>query len=299
MTHFEVVRRVMDEHFAAILQSAGGDESVAYARIKAAICTLSDSYRTGQGRNYGDLLQRFGYLLRQTAVNANLCETLLCRRSSIRTYVHQLVENCGIVSVCAIGGGPGTELMAIVKWLSREYLSMELESPVFVDFSLADVCTEWEDCQELVVNSLRTVLDEEHDGNTPITIQMNAIRHDLTTGQWLTPPTLPAQHDIYIMNYAISELPQYRREVAATLASVVESAPIGSRFLIIDRNENSIARYAAWAAEQAGLSSITTTKTEETVNSDEQSDLLQRYIQATGEWPRLRWRAFCVYAVKA
>lgn len=299
MTHFEVVRRVMDEHFAVILGNNGGDQSVAYARIKSAICTLSDSYRTGQGRNYSDHLQRFGYLLRQTAVNANLCEILLGRRQSMRTYAEELIASCGVIRVCAIGGGPGTELMAVVKWLNKEYNDGVYQNPVVVELSLIDVCQDWSDCQNSIVDTLRDMLNEVHGaGASPITLQLTPLRHDLTAGCWLSQPSPPAQYDIYIVNYAISELPQHRYEVAATLEAVVASAPSSSKFLFIDRNENGIPGYVEWAARKAGLTAVVSNSTAGEMSAQEKGNRPWQYITGTGEWPRSSWRAFYVYGQK-
>src|SRR5258707_11394015 len=88
------------------------------AKIRAHIdCTAKEHQKDEPEIQYEDALCRLGYLYRHATANATLFELVLGESGELRAAVRQSVEQR--INICTVGGGPGTELLGLAKFLLR------------------------------------------------------------------------------------------------------------------------------------------------------------------------------------
>src|SRR6476660_2388009 len=106
---------------------------------------MSDEWFSGQAPNiaYEDPLCRWAYTYAHVPVNANLFERVIeqcaSSREAFRAELHE--EE---ISVLVFGGGPGTELLGLAKYFSKQAEEKgDDHSQVEVDIDIVDRVPAW------------------------------------------------------------------------------------------------------------------------------------------------------------
>lgn len=243
-------------------------------------------------------LCRIAYLYGIVPVNANLVEHVFENDTELETYVDEQIHKKGTISVCAFGGGPGTELLGITKWLEKR----ALPNPIHVDFMILDQVREWVESWMALKKGVETLFRDNlgiSRHKWPVTISgVGFSPIDVTKIDGFINLGDVYGHDIYIMCYIISEVfdqPQGMRDVITLMA---RHAPEGSVFLFIDRNEQRWKSEISKIAEHAGLRLGGFQETESSMSSDENKTALGDIYKKVARSPRLTWKAFWVLGIK-
>lgn len=299
-THFRSVRAALDASFDAICRNMGLTQKDAFDMIRRHLETMSKEWFSGKAPNivYGDPLCRFAYLYCHTAVNANLCESAIRSSTSLCDFIESKIVKDQELRVCAFGGGPGTELLAICKHIIR---SIDTESPARLSFLLLDRVAEWAETWTILEKAVNSWLKKRYGSiaNWPFVIAKSFVPYDMTSIEGYGNVAQLLENDFYVMNYVVSELVGNQKGFQKTVSLMASAAPVGSKFLIVDRNQDNVVANAKALLAKAGLDVGRAMGTSSNCDSDEQISDLGPYVTQIGRKPRVQWNgAFWVVGTK-
>jgi hypothetical protein len=261
---------------------------------------FSAEYRAGKKpqNDYPDPLCRLAYLYCYVPANANLCEIAIERTDELADFITEKLKDEEELKVCAFGGGPGTELLALAKFLINDRKKI---GDCVVTFTLLDEVEEWVESWNLIEGAIRNFLRENFGkpSSWPFLISKSFVPFDITKMSGYGNLKQLFGQDLYILNYVVSEI--YEQDqldgVGKVLKAMVQSAESGAKVLIIDRNERRVLERAKKLLGDLGLNVSTFAETKENMDYDEQSsDLGNHLIQA--HCPRLTWNSFWIVGTK-
>ena len=114
--YIALVRRVLEEAVGVYASNVKADVPSVLGQVRQHIDhTSAEHYKDEPAIEYEDPLCRLGYLYRHAAANATLFEHAL--RNSPEAKEKVRAAHQGTLRVCAVGGGPGTELLGLTKYL--------------------------------------------------------------------------------------------------------------------------------------------------------------------------------------
>jgi hypothetical protein len=299
--YFKTIKTALDALIAGICQHRGVTPEVACQLAGAYLRNMSQEWRSGQTPTiaYGDPLCRFAYLYCHTAANAAIFELFLRSHQPTTNYLIQKLNENEELRVCAFGGGPGTELLALTKFLSLR--SSQLLGHGEVSFTLIDNTAEWAESWSALHQAIKSSFETQYGSrrNWPFTISKMFQPYDMTrVEQFANLPQLFTQ-DLYVMNYVVSEIFENHQALAAVVQNMVQNAPIGARFMIVDRNQNQVVANCRQLLQLAGLNEEYYLDSSTNMDADEQLVDLEPYKTHVTWAPRVNWRgAFCLYGVK-
>ncbi len=202
----------------------------------------------------------------------------------------------GELKVCAFGGGPGTELLALSKHLWKTRPS---GPHVQVTFTLLDRVNEWVESWQALEAQIKAVLKAKYGPfpKHPFAVSGYFVSNDMTKpNQYVNLPTLFNQ-DLFFLNYAISEITGDNPNYLATnpqfqelIIAAVEACPSGSKFIVTDRDQDSVIGNSRRLLQDAGLLVSEIGKVCRRMDDDERSDVLQSYSDDIDCQPRCWWK---------
>ncbi|MCP4651368.1 MAG: hypothetical protein GY853_14985, partial [PVC group bacterium] len=184
--------------------------------------------------NYQSQECRLAYLYIVASSNANAFKSVLENHDDLNEYVMTLARNNRSLKVCALGGGPGTELMAIAKFFHEQ----QLDFCVYVDFQLLDKIQEWANSWYGIRDSITSTLQAKYGANRnewPIMPSGNFITCDVTKPGTLRNTGNIWGQDVYVVNFLLSEVFNDDPGVRVFIKEITSMAPKGSRFVFIER----------------------------------------------------------------
>jgi hypothetical protein len=111
MTVFQIIKRVLDQEY----EDLGGSPAERDKAVTAALATLGKKYGnvldTG-GPDLRDPTVRFAYIYRYTTAHANMAYELILRSD----VLSELFDDDSVTISC-VGGGPGSDLLGVFKYL--------------------------------------------------------------------------------------------------------------------------------------------------------------------------------------
>ena len=235
LTLAQLIKLVLDEAYQEIdLDDAAKDASIAtelgrltreYGRLKNPERTVID---------YASPTARFAYIYKYTVAHADYIMQLV-RQHEILRDLFERPE----VSVSCLGGGPGSDLLGILKYMLRNGSKSTLTSYLF------DRERAWGDSWGDVARTLKAEFQLY-----PIFQQM-----DVTV-----PDTWKSYHkflraDLFTLSYFLSEVWLWKDEAQEFFLHCLRSAKPGSLFLFIDNNDGS-GDFAGWYDEMANACSV-------------------------------------------
>ena len=304
MTYFGIIKSALDKLIAGICKHRGVKRKVALQMARQHLQNMSEQWRSGQSPTiaYGDPLCRFAYLYCHTAVNANICESFIRDHEDTVQYMIGKMNEAEELKICAFGGGPGTEFLALTKLLKQRYQDGLLTSYSDIDFTLLDNTPEWAESWDTIEAAIRAEFANDYGKrrNWPFTISKSFQPFDMTRVEQFSNLVQLFVHDIYILNYVVSEIIADDEALANLVNTMAHHAPSGARFVFIDRNQDNVSERVSKFITGARLTELWKDESATNMDSDEQANELEEYIEKI-EWkPRVQWNgAFCIIAQKS
>ena len=198
---------------------------------------MSDEYHGGHPPEipFECLVYRSAYLYEYAPANALAVEAVLNNDAEDQGLISGMLTSKLPMSLCCLGGGPGSEILGVAKWIVRQQLGATQLEVVIID-----KCLEWRNQWKSVRDTLNTNFSA--DGavsaeRTPQFVSRGFVKVDVVEPASALLPVFRRGFDLYIVSYVVSHiytsegLSRFRR----FMQSVIESAPQGSKFLFIDR----------------------------------------------------------------
>lgn len=275
MTLFELVKITLDELYKrAELQYGAQTDDV----IKARFTYLSDSYTklSNPNRvsiNYKDPATRFAYVYRYVATHGDYVVQLLTRAASV---LGGSVFPKGTARVSCLGGGPGSDILAIVKYLA-DYKTKEDVQKLKV--FLLDKEQAWSDTWE--------DLEERLDAGCELRTTFQPL--DVLNPDWVSQRHF-LDADIYTLSYFVSEVYALdgKGAVTAFWQRLFQEAKPGALFFYDDNGTHEFNAYFDGQCAKGGLETLASGSNENwRLRYTERADVLDFYKAKFSAWPKL------------
>lgn len=289
MNYFKTIKAALDASFDGICEHLGVSRDAACLTIKQHLATMSEEWFSGDTPNivYGDPLCRFAYLFCHVGANANLCEVAIRDSPDVCDFIDSTLEKTEELRLCAFGGGPGTELLALSKFL----LGRSLPGHVEISFTLLDRVTEWAETWSALEAQIKSELKATYgpQSKRPFSTNKTFVPFDMTKAHQYANLAQLLEHDLYVMNYVVSEVVGDHTRFQELITAASSAAPPGSKFLVVDRDQDRVIENTEALLTTAGLTVGTVQKSSTNMDTDERMSSLEEYTTAIGRRPRLQW----------
>ena len=176
-----------------------------------------------------------GYLYMNAPANATVFERVLTRSDDVGRIIQESSQ--GILNICSMGGGPGTELLGIVKHFLQQD---DLVPPRKIAFTVIDKVKEWADTWIQLADASEDELRSSLaiDGVEPPTIAPMFVPFDVLDSA--TYGNLVAQFkkvDLVVFNYLFSENKTRLDQAQQALEELARITREDCVFVVIDRME--------------------------------------------------------------
>jgi len=213
---FEVVNNVLTSTYAEI----PGNEATKDKKIRACLGAISGQYGkvlTDGGPNFSDPLTRFAYVFMYVPVHSHWVFELITMSKEAQV----LFERERFRTTC-IGGGPGSDLVGILKYIDQQEHSPSLFCEI------VDGCVEWK--------STWSDLAYEIELSSPV--HTDYVIHDASNEKtWLTPWKL-GKSDLITLNFFWSEIVHLGDHAERYLIYALQHAKPGALLLYNDNNDS-------------------------------------------------------------
>ena len=116
--YFQIVHDVIEENIASLMERSGKSRKEVCDAIGAQFDHCLEEWFSNRepNLNYQNPLCRLAYLYGVAPATASIVEEAFAQDSELKAYFDKVLKDRGnSVSICAFGGGPGTELLGICK----------------------------------------------------------------------------------------------------------------------------------------------------------------------------------------
>jgi hypothetical protein len=290
--YFKMIRYVLDTTLAKTCAARGISLADGQAKLRDHLLEMNEEWfsKVEPNIDYKDPFCRLAYLYAHTACNANICEIAIRSQGEVIALIHERASAGKEVRVCAFGGGPGTELLALVKYL------LKTMGPTFptveINFTVLDRVVEWSESWEVMATSVRDAIKERwpNVADRRLHVFKSFMPFDMTKIEAFTNFDTILTHDLYVMNYVVSEVIDSVDALANVMGKMREAAPNDALFLIIDRDQPEVRERAEALVTSAGLQQVNLGTSCNSMDGDERASELDSYSPGIGRRPRLQWR---------
>jgi len=195
---------------------------------------------------------RLAYLYIVAAANATTFKWILSNDQDLRDHVVNTATANRQLHVCAFGAGPGTELMAFAKFFEEKKLGF----PVQVEFQLLDIVQSWQDSWYGIRDAIKDNYKSTYGpsfASWPMIPSGNFTRQDVKDTAGMENLGDIWSHDIFVINFLLSEIFTDNSGFRSFISEVARRAPVGSRFVFIERRGGMWERRMTNCAREAGL----------------------------------------------
>jgi hypothetical protein len=297
--YFQIVREVLEESISELVSGSGKNRNEICEAIRAQfdICYGQWFSNAVPQIDYKNPLCRLAYLYAVAPSIANIIERVFARDDELREHFEKACKENGSVSICAFGGGPGTELLGVCKWAE---LSNPKE-PIQLEYLLLDRVNEWMDSWNAIRKRIRSRA-KKHIGkdrqNSPLEISGMFSAIDIGDTKGLVNLGNVFDHDLFILSYLVSEIFANFEKLQNFAEQIVDRAPEGAKFLFVDRKGNRWKNEINKLAEKAGIGLSAYHDTQGTMDMTERASDLGSLPDEIGIPTKLTWSAFWVIGTK-
>jgi putative SAM-dependent methyltransferase len=219
MLCFQLVKTVLDELYKRLPYESDIEKDKA---IGMQIGYLRDSYKNlhlGRQINHGDITTRFAYIYTYVTCHANLVYQIIKLSPELEALFDPRSDRRRVKITC-IGGGPGSELIGILKYL------LKTEKQPKLGFTLYDKEKKWGECWNDVDDKL----------DLPMEFNSHCEPMDVLDYEDWSSNSKYLESDLFSMIYFLSEI--FKKKEAATpfFENLFTNAKSGSLFLFLDNN---------------------------------------------------------------
>ena len=287
--YFEIVKKVVEGEIGNYMKAYGISRDEVLTKVWSCIDhTHGEYYKSDPSINYDDPFCRLGYLYRYAGINATLFERVLTEDQMLQSTISNPFDYEEL-TICSLGGGPGTELLGLIKWLSRDNVLI----PNRINFTVMDNVNHWaETWTQLARASEQTI--QATKGQSHLVIAPTFLAADvLAPSSYSGYPSMFKDTKVVVFNYLLSEN-QSRLDVAQpAIAALVDAVSDGCIFVVIDRLEkkgnfvnNVVSLFESnfGPVQRRSFSGI--------MDSDEQKSEMGNELIAKLGYPRIDFRAY-------
>ena len=270
--------------------------------VEKAVRHMSDEYHGGHPPEipFECLVYRSAYLYEYASANAFAVEAVLNDDAEDQGLISGLLTSKLPISLCCLGGGPGSEILGVAKWIVRQQLGTTQLEVVIID-----KCLEWRNQWK----SVRDTLNTNFSAGSSISAQRRRlvvpkgfVKVDVIDPESAQLPPLVHGFDLYVVSYVVSHIyTDYGlSQFCKFMRSVIDSAPKGSKFLFIDRREPDWQTSVATLLGYPGIeiSGPYFSSKDSPGDSQEEKTDLGVLFEHLNRFPRLGWDIFWVVGTK-
>ena len=285
--YFELVKTVLEGEITNYMNSYGLTRDEVLTKIRSCIDATSAQYRNPNPIiDYSDALCRLGYIYRHVGINATLFERTLNEDATMKCMIDAKIAS-GNLTIASLGGGPGTELLGLAKYLSQRIP----QSPIKINFTVLDNVVQWVETWKQLAKAAEQKLEAQWGSNwlttSPDFLGLDVLEPSSYSGF----TTMFKDVDIIVCNYLFSEN-QTKLQVAGQAISQLAGI-VGNdcTFVIIDRLEQNTNFVNDVIAQfQAIFSQIQKGEFAGKMDQDEQISVLGQDLINRLRYPRLKYR---------
>jgi hypothetical protein len=212
MKCIDVVKTVLDETYSEV----PGNTAARDASIQSALTAMAERYETVMahgGPDFNHAATRFGYVYQHVPANAYFLYSLLEKCDEAEA----ILKNDKVRVTC-IGGGPGSEVVGLLKFLDGN----DLDCKLFCE--LIDGCEAW----KATWDDLAYLLDLDSSLSTTYVI------HDVANKATWSSHSRISKADIIVLNFFVSEI--FHLPFAEEYLTRMLSAAKGGAVLLVNDN---------------------------------------------------------------
>ena len=274
MTIFEVVKIALDELYAEGLRLYGTKLD---GRIITDLGYLTDNYRnlTNTSRtlvNYEDPARRFAYVYKYVAAHGDYLVQVLEKLAARRDAVFEGSS----VRVSCLGGGPGSDIVGVLKYLDEHNETVEKLTCYLLD-------------QEQAWADIWTELNEFLTPHVGLNVNFQAF--GITNPVSWKNQRKFLQADLFTMIYFVSEVLTLDKNgaVARSWRDIFENAKSGALFVYIDNGHSDFTSYFDSQWKEAKLRCVLSGDDERWIpRFSEQASELNEYRQKFEQSPKIQ-----------
>jgi hypothetical protein len=299
MKYFKVLQPVLSQTRDVICDVHGLSKDEAFKKAEEFVKENSQKWRLPDPAiKYEDPFCRMAYLYMNVAIHASLVENALFAFPTLKTMFLNKIDSSIDLRICALGGGPGAELLGVVRFIEQ----LKLSRVAYLDFLLVDRIKEWDESWHALKQGVDQQLKIEYgtDRNKwPTSVSRSFLSLDLTSPRdFVNFATRFNGIDLFILCYVLSELKAFLAgEFATVLDFLVNRAAPQALFLFVDRDEREIRTGIQGLIENNAQLSLVDVKEDRGRLQDDPADLGEWYINLPS-LPRQKWLVFSALAQK-
>lgn len=299
LRYYEALQVVLSQTRDVICTSNRLTADEAFQAAEAFIQENSQKWRLETpGIRYEDPFCRMAYLYMNATIHATLVEHACKKYREISELIKGKISRGEDIHVCALGGGPGSELLGMVRFLESQGVH---DQPAYLDFTLVDCVREWDESWHALKRGIDEQLRAEYGPrrmNWPAVISRSFLPLDVTrVSDFKDFATRFHSVDIFICCYLLSEIKGSVGLLEATLQLLVNRAPQGTLLLVIDRDERRVREDAEHVIR--GIAALSD------IGQNQERGKMESDVRDLGEWymnipslPRQSWQSFFHLAKK-
>ena len=289
--YIELVRRVMEDAIALhVVETQRPDDEVLREIADHIDATSREHRRDEPEIRYDDPLCRLGYLYTHAAANATLFEKVLGLSDDLGGKIDGASQEA--LNVCSLGGGPGTELLGLAKYLLG---FPDIAPPRKISFTVIDNVLEWAETwrqlADAVEDEFRSSLGQdgiEPPAIAPMFLPLNV----LEASSYRSFGYQFKNADIVVFNYLFSENKTRLANVGQALEQLAQITSDDCVFVVIDRLEHDprFSNEVASLFQSAFGVEVTCRRLGGTLDRDEQtSEMGEMLISTLKRTPRVKF----------
>lgn len=217
MKCFEVVKKVLEDTY----QEIPGNDETRDREITAAIHDLSSTYARvliGGGPDFSNPVIRFAYVYTYVPAHAHWVSELIKWSDEAKN-----IFESDKVRIACIGGGPGSDLVGMLKYLDERSGDMPA---IFCE--IADGCELWK----------RTWSDIGFALDLPVRLNTDYVTHCVGKPDVWSHPVQFQKSDLLSMNFFVSEIAHLGDPAWEYIEEVLKRAKPGAVLLFNDNNDS-------------------------------------------------------------
>ena len=298
---FKSLGNVLDQSVSDWKLSTGLPLDSLVPQVKKAILRMR-VYRSGNRPEipFECLVYRLAYLYEYASANAFAVEAVLNDDAKNQRLISSLLTSKQRISLCCLGGGPGSEIVGVAKWIVQQQLgTTQLEVVV------TDKYPQWKDQWKSVWDTLNTnflASGAVSAQRRRLVVPKGFVKVDVIDPESAQLPPLVHGFDLSVVSYVVSHIyaPEDLSRFCQFMRSVIDYAPKGSKFLFIDRHEREWVQWVTTLLDHPGIeiSEPYFSSRDSPGDSQEEKTDLGVLFEHLNRSPRLGWDIFWVVGTK-